>query len=76
MTFAYYGGKVPWTNGALTTAPVETKETSVYAPEQWAALVDTNNQGLTVFVPGSYPSWTSVSFPGSGGSGPTGDATV
>jgi hypothetical protein len=75
-TLVYYGGKTPWTNGASTKAPVATTAMWVYAPEQWAALVDANNQGLTVFVPGSYPSWTSVYFPGGGGSGPTGDATA
>ena len=75
-TLVYYGGKVPWTNGSITTAPVTTTWLSVSAPEQWAALVDANNQGLTVFVPGSYPSWSSISFPGAGGSGPMGDATV
>ena len=75
-TLVYYGGKVPWTNGSITTAPVTSTTLWVYAPEQWAALVDANNQGLTAFVPGSYPSWVSVYFPGSGGSGPTGDATA
>lgn len=75
-TFVYYGDKVPWTNGSITTAPVTTTTSWVYTPEQWAALVDVNNQGLTVFVAGSYHSWVSVYFPGSGGSGPTGDATA
>jgi hypothetical protein len=75
-TLTYYGGKAPWTGGLLTMAAVTAGTgLSVYAPEQWAALVDSNNQGLTVFVPGSYPSWSSASFPGAGGSGPTGDAT-
>jgi hypothetical protein len=73
---SYYGGVAPWSNGTTTTASVSTTMSSVYAPEQSASLVDSKNQGLTVFVPGSYPMWTSGSFPQSGGSGPTGDATV
>jgi len=75
-TLAYYGGTSPWTNGALTSTPVSTTAASVIAPEQWAALTDANGQGLAVFVAGSYPSWTSVYFPQSGGSGPLGDATA
>jgi hypothetical protein len=76
-TLAYYGGVSPWTNGSMTTTTVAaTKPFGVYAPEQSAALVDTNNQGLTVFVPDVYPSWSANFFPGSGGSGPTGDATA
>ena len=75
-TLAYYGGNSPWTNDALTTTPISTNTASVYAPEQWAALVDANGQGLAVFVPGSYPSWTSIYFPQSGGSGALGDATA
>jgi hypothetical protein len=75
-TLAYYGGTAPWTNGASTMVPVGTTDFSVYAPELSAALVDANNQGLTVFVPGSYPSWITTYFPQSGGSGPMGDATV
>jgi hypothetical protein len=71
----YYGGATPWTNGSVTLIPVSTTQSSVYAPEQSAALVDTNNQGLTVFVPGSYPAWASQYFPSSG-SGPTGNTTV
>ena len=75
-TLVTYGGNAPWTSGALTATPVATTAMSAYAPEQWAALVDANNQGLAVFVPGTYPSWTAVYFPQSGGTGPTGDATA
>jgi Bacterial Ig domain len=74
-TLAYYDGAAPWTNGGVTLLPVSTNQSSVYAPEQSAALVDVNNQGLTVFVPGSYPAWASQYFPSSG-SGPTGNTTV
>jgi hypothetical protein len=81
-TFAYYGGTDPWTNGAITTTlapettPAALNGPAVYAPERFAALVDGNSQGLTVFVPGVYPSWSATSFPQSGGSGPMGDTTV
>jgi hypothetical protein len=74
-SFEYYGGTSPWTNGNVTIASAATNP-SGYAPEQSAALVDVNNQGLTVFVPGVYPYW-SASWPAqTGGGGPTGDATV
>jgi hypothetical protein len=39
------------------------------------ASVDSSNNGLSVFAPTDYPYDVGVSFPGSGGSGPTGDAT-
>jgi len=74
-TFAYYGGTNPWTNGSVTAVSAATNP-SGYAPEQSAALVDANNQGLTVFVPGVYPFWN-ASWPSqSGGGGSTGNATV
>jgi hypothetical protein len=74
-TFAYYDGTSPWTNGSVTTASAAANP-SGYAPEQSAALVDANNQGLTVFVPGVYPYW-SASWPDqSAGDGPTASATV
>jgi len=74
-SFTYYGGTSPWTNGAVTAVSAGTNP-SGYAPEQSAALVDANNQGLTVFVPGVYPYWN-ASWPAqSGGGGPTGNATV
>jgi hypothetical protein len=76
-TFVYYGGASPWTNGAVTASSVPTLPGTgqLYAPEQWAAYVDSNNVGLTVFVPDQYPYENAISFPGSGGTGPTGDAT-
>ena len=77
-TFVYYEGTSPWTNGAVSqaAAPISPADVTAYTPEKWAALVDASNQGLTVFVPSVYPSWHALSFPQSGGSGPTGDATV
>jgi hypothetical protein len=80
-TLAYYTGTSPWTSGALTEtvppvngSPLDSIQ--VYAPEYWAALVDANGQGLSVFAPAQYPSVVATSYPGSGGSGPQGDATV
>jgi len=52
-TLAYYSGMSPWTGGALTKTPAPPSSAAIdnYASEQWAALVDSNNQGLAVFVP-------------------------
>ncbi len=76
-TLVYYGGTSPWANGAVTQTPIPTSPGTgnLYSSEQWAACVDSNNLGLTVFVPDQYPYESAGSFPGSGGSGPTGDAT-
>jgi len=75
-TLAHYGGINPWTNDAATKILVPTYPAvgQFYSSEQWAAYVDSNNVGLTVFVPGEYPYVAATLFPGSG-SGPTGDAT-
>ncbi|HTT13372.1 MAG TPA: Ig-like domain-containing protein [Burkholderiaceae bacterium] len=80
-TLAYYTGSDPWNNAPLTEtlAPVNggvPDSVQVYAPEQWAARVDSNGQGLSVFAPGQYPGVTATSYPGAGGAGPLGDATV
>ncbi len=76
-TLTFYSGTSPWNNGALTKTPAQLISAgNNYAPEEWAALVDSNNQGLAVFVPGTFPAWYSASFPGGGGSGSMGDATV
>src|SRR5208282_248041 len=76
-TLAYYGGASPWTSDAISAISVPTSPgTSIlYLPEQWAANIDSNNMGLSVFVPSQYPYELAISFPGSGGTGPTGDAT-
>ncbi|HYM77411.1 MAG TPA: Ig-like domain-containing protein [Candidatus Dormibacteraeota bacterium] len=76
-TLAYYGGGSPWTKDAISKISVPTQPgTSIlYLPEQWAANIDSNNMGLSVFVPSQYPYEIAISFPGSGGSGSTGDAT-
>jgi hypothetical protein len=76
-SWTYYGGTAPWTNGPLTTVSVPTTPGTgiTYTSEDWAANVDSTGQGLTVYVPGQLPYASAISFPGSGGSGSTGDAT-
>ena len=66
--FAYYGGMQPWTNGdvTITAVPQRPKSSSFYTPEQWGALVNNKNIGLTVFVPGSYPYAEGTSVPPGG----------
>jgi hypothetical protein len=76
-TLAHYGGINPWTNDPTTKILVPTypAEGQFYSSEQWTAYVDSNNVGLTVFVPGVYPYVAAtLFFPGSD-SGPTGNAT-
>src|SRR5712692_6696048 len=51
--FARYGGTRPWTNDTIsfTTMPVLPNRTPpLYAPEQWAAFVDSSDEGLAVFT--------------------------
>jgi Bacterial Ig domain len=76
-TLVYYGGTSPWTRDAISKISVPTSPGTplLYAPERWAASVDSNDVGLSVFAPANYPYEIGVWFPGSGGSGPTGDAT-
>ena len=77
-TLSYYGGTSPWTNAPTTSVksvPVLPGTGDLYSAEQWAAYTDGTGQGLTVYVPEQYPYVAAFSAPGSGGSGPTGDAT-
>jgi hypothetical protein len=76
-TLAYYGGSKPWTNDTVTTTAITQSSGTpiLYAPENWAANVNSNNSGLTVFVPGKLPYVISFYFPLAGGSGPQGDTT-
>jgi hypothetical protein len=75
-SMVWYGGTKPWTNDAVTKMALPTAGTgNLYSSEEWGASVDANNQGLTVFVPGQVPYRIGSSFPGSGGSGPTGDTS-
>jgi len=62
--FAYYGGTDPWTNGPVTSVvlPPRPASPTFYTSEQWGALVNSQNVGLTVFVPGQYPSARVATF--------------
>lgn len=76
-TLVYYGDTVPWTRGASSkiSVPLSPGTPVLYTAERWVASVDSNNSGLSVFVPVNYPYQHAGWFPESGGSGPTGDAT-
>jgi hypothetical protein len=54
----YYGGTQPWTgaevNNLRLPSPPNPSPT-LYTPELWMGLVNDQNVGLTVFVPGQYP---------------------
>ncbi len=66
----------PWTNApvAFVTMPALPQfSPNLYASEQWGTYVDTNNQGLTVFVPGMAP--YNGGFAAPGDPGPNGDGT-
>jgi len=74
--FVHYGGTAPWTNAAVsaTTFPeLPTFSPLLFAPEHWAAHVNAQNIGLTVYVPSQYP--FVGGFDHSGPAGPTGDGT-
>lgn len=66
----------PWTNSALTpvTMPqLPAMSPTLYASEHWGAYVDTNDNGLTVFVPGMAP--YVAGFAAAGDSSPFGFGT-
>ena len=72
--FVHYGGTAPWTNAAVsvTTFPeLPTFSPLFFAPEHWAAHVNAQDIGLTVYVPSQYP--YVGGFDHSGPAGPTGD---
>jgi hypothetical protein len=57
-SFVSYNGKAPWTNAAITVTQLPDlgqPNPAYYVPERWAALVDTQDQGLTVYVPSVNP---------------------
>jgi len=52
--FVRYGGTAPWTNEAVTSiTPPAGSSPNFYNPEQWAAFVNEQDVGLTVYIPGS-----------------------
>ena len=44
-------------------------------PERWAALVNAQDAGFTVYSPSSGPQWIGFVFPDPGAGGPTDNAT-
>jgi hypothetical protein len=55
-TYVSYDGDAPWTNGALTHATLQSYCCEFrHTPEQWSALVDSSDSGITVYVPGQLP---------------------
>ena len=80
-TFVYYSGEAPWTGDTLTTltslASLDTTGSGAnyYDSEHWAALVNSSGDGLAVYVPDSLPFVVGFYHLGSGGTGPTDDAT-
>lgn len=76
--FVYYGGTSPWTNGTVTVTQfpdLPQFSPVLYVPEHWGALLDTQNMGLTVYVPSQYPYVVGFSAPAPGPGGPTDNAT-
>jgi hypothetical protein len=74
--FVYYGGNAPFTNGAVSVShfnPVGQPVPLLYSSEPWAAYVNAQNMGLTVYAPSQLP-WV-VGFTNPGPGGPTGDGT-
>jgi hypothetical protein len=77
--FVYYSGPAPWTNGAVTVTQfpnLPQVSNELYGPEHWGALVDSQNAGLTVYVPSQFSRFNGFAavIPGGPG-GPTDDST-
>lgn len=68
--FVFYGGTTPWTGRAVSsdvlTAPGQAQPVR-YVPEHWAALVDEEGVGLTVYVPQQYPWVAGLQLSGTSG---------
>ena len=67
--FVYYAGTTPWTNGRVvdTMLPQAPPVPVLYMPEKWAALVDGQGIGLTVYAPQQYPYGGGRRVPGATG---------
>ena len=68
--FVTYAGTAPWTGGAVTTTPLTPADQPVsqhYLGENWAALVDQQGNGLTVYVPQQYPYGVEMQVGGTAG---------
>jgi len=68
--FVSYAGTRPWTGGALSSDLLTVAGQAVperYVPEHWAALVNEQGIGLTVYVPQQYPYAAALQFAGTPG---------
>jgi hypothetical protein len=67
--FVSYAGTSPWTGGRVTSDLLTPSGQAAarYIPEHWAALVDDEGIGLTVYVPEQYPYALGLQFPGTSG---------
>jgi hypothetical protein len=76
--FVYYAGNAPWTNG--TTSAIQFPDLGqpnppVFPRERWGALVNAQNQGLTIYVPSIDPLFIGFVAFDVGGGGPTDNST-
>jgi hypothetical protein len=72
---AYYGGETPWTGGALTFSQLPALGSAMpesHLREEWAAVVNSSQRGVTMYAPGQYPFASGFRFAGSGGPSGTG----
>jgi hypothetical protein len=67
--FVSYAGTSPWTGGRVTSDLLTPSGQAAarYIPEHWAALVNEEGIGLTVYVPEQYPYAIGLQFPGTSG---------
>jgi hypothetical protein len=66
-TFQYYSGSDPWTYDSIANyvmPDLPNLSPLLYTPEHWGAYVDSNNSGITVYTPGSYPYTVGFNNPG------------
>jgi hypothetical protein len=79
IRFVHYNGQAPWTHGEPTISQfpnlVGVRPTGADVPERWAALVNAQDAGLTVYSPSSDPQWIGFVFPDPGAGSPTDNAT-
>jgi hypothetical protein len=76
-TLYYYSGTAPWTRDTVNSekVPANPGPIDLYVPELWAAMVDSNGMGMTLFLPAQAPWDFAQSFSGGDGNGPTSYAT-
>lgn len=79
IRFVDYDGQTPWTHGDLNISQfpnlVGVRPTGAEVPERWAALVNAQDVGLTVYSPSSGPQWIGFVVPDPGAGSPADNAT-